>query len=258
VKRNWSIVCVLGVVGALAALPALPAALTAAQLVERNVAARGGLEAWRAVTSITMSGQTDVGGKQDTQVPFVLTLARPHKSRLELTFNAQTAVQVYDGTQGWKVRPFLNRNDVEPFTAAEAKVAAAAAELDGPLIDYVRKGSKIDPKGMDTVEGKKAYKLLLTTQGGEQQNVWLDESSFLEVKIDGEPRKLDGKPHKVAIYYRDYRTVSGLKVPYTIETAVEGVPKTQKMHIETVTVNPPVEATLFAKPRPAATQAAAR
>ena len=30
---------------------------------------------------------------------------------------------MYDGTQGWKLRPFLNRNDVEPFTADEARSA---------------------------------------------------------------------------------------------------------------------------------------
>src|SRR5437868_9908102 len=93
--------------------------MTAAQIVEKNVKARGGLERWRAITTMKIAGQMDAGGKEDPMLPFALFLKRPQKSRLEITFAAKNAVQVYDGTQGWKVRPFLNRDDVEPFTAAE-------------------------------------------------------------------------------------------------------------------------------------------
>jgi outer membrane lipoprotein-sorting protein len=228
---------------------AAPAAnLSAAQIVEKNVQARGGLKAWQAVSSLKMSGEMDAGGKADVKVPFVLALKRPHKSRLEITFAGQNAVQTYDGTQGWKVRPFLNRDDVEPFTPAEARSAAAAAELDGPLIDYAKKGARVELAGTEKVEGRKAYKLKLTAKDGVQRFVWVDASTFLESKISGEPRKLDGRPHAVSIYYRDFRTVNGLKVPFKLETAVEGVKQHRSMVISSVTVNPPLEDTLFAKP----------
>jgi hypothetical protein len=247
-----SVLCVMAV---LAAAPTLAAGLGAAQVVERNVAARGGLEAWRAVTSIKMTGQMDAGGAENARLPFELTLARPNKSRLELKFQDKTALQIYDGTQGWKVRPYLNRDEVESFTPAEAKVAAGAGELDGFLIDYARKGYKVESRGSESVEGKPAYKLLVTGKGGDQRTVWVDEASFLEVKVDGEPRKLDGKMHKVWVFYRDYKTVNGLGIPLTLETVVAGVDKHHKMTIETVVVNPPLTATLFAKPQLPAAQA---
>jgi len=223
--------------------------LTTAQIIEKNATARGGLEAWRAVNSMTMSGQMGAGGKQDTMLPFVMNMKRPHKTRLEISFQDQPAVQVYDGTQGWKVRPYLGRNEVEPFTTAETKAATGWQELDGPLIDYAKKGTKIDLQGMETVEGKNTYKLKLTMKNGEQRNLWVDAKSFLEVKIDGEPRKLDNKVHQVAIFYRDFKKVNGFTIPYTTETVVEGVPQTYKMTIQTVAMNPPLEDALFAKPR---------
>ena len=68
--------------------------LSAAQIVERNAKARGGLEAWRAVRALKMSGDLDAGGKSDSQLPFVLFLRRPHQSRLELAFAGKNAVQV--------------------------------------------------------------------------------------------------------------------------------------------------------------------
>jgi outer membrane lipoprotein-sorting protein len=223
--------------------------LTAAQIVEKNVAARGGLAAWRAINTMTMSGQMDAGGKQDAKLPFVMNLKRPHKSRLEIRFQDQAAVQVYDGAQGWKVRPFLGRNEVEPYTSAEAKSATAWEELDGPLIDHVNKGTKVELVGTEAVQGKSAYKLKLTMKGGEQRNLWVDATSFLELKIEGQPRKIDGRMRDVAIYYRDYRTVQGLAVPHVLETAVKGVKQTYKITIQTVTVNQPLDDSLFAKPQ---------
>lgn len=223
--------------------------LSAAQIVERNVAARGGLEAWRAVNTMTMSGQMEAGGTKNTKLPYVMTMKRPHKSRFEIRFNDQTAFQVYDGSQGWKVRPFLGRNEAEPYTPAEAKSAAASAELDGPLIDYASKGTRVDVLGIDPVEGHRAYVLKLTAKDNSSRRVWVDAASFLELKIDGEPRKLDGKMHNVVILYRDYRKENGLVMPHTLETVVIGAKQTHKLTIEHVTVNQPTDDALFAKPQ---------
>ncbi|SEK09927.1 LolA-like protein [Paraburkholderia diazotrophica] len=254
-------VCTTGAIAASAvshvALAAGGGGMSAAQVVERNVAARGGLQAWRAVSTMTMSGQIDVGGKKPVKLPFVMTMKRPHKSRFELNFDNQIAFQVYDGTQGWKVRPFLGRNVAEPYTSAEAKSAAETADLDGPLIDYAAKGSQVALQGMDTIEGHRAYKLLLTTKDHAQRHVWIDASSYLELKIEGDPRKLDGRMHAVAVYYRDYRRENGLMVPHLMETQVTGVKQKHQMTIERVTVNQPADDALFAKPQlPAQPQSA--
>jgi outer membrane lipoprotein-sorting protein len=231
--------------------------LSAEQIVEKNVAARGGLSTWHSVQTLTVSGKLDAGGTDNHQLPFVMKLKRPNKSRMEIVFNDQTAVQVYDGSQGWKVRPFLNPNDLEPYTAEQAKSAAAQDALDGPLVDYAAKGTKVDFVGSEPVEGHAAYKLKLTTRGGLQRNVWIDATSFLELKIDGEPRVLNGRPHKVAIYYRDYHSEHGLMMPRLLETAVEGVKVNHKMEMSKVSVNDTLDDSLFQKPQLAASAASA-
>jgi hypothetical protein len=73
-----------------------------------------------------------------------MDLQRPHKQRFELLFNGQTALQVYDGVNGWKLRPYLNRREIELFSSDELKVASTQAELDGYLIDYATKGTQVD------------------------------------------------------------------------------------------------------------------
>jgi outer membrane lipoprotein-sorting protein len=233
-----------------------PPALPVATIVEQNVAARGGLGAWRAVTSLKMSGELDAGGTQDSRLPFVMSMKRARKSRMELKFKDQTAVQVWDGRQGWKVRPYLNRDEVEGYTPVEARSAAAAAELDGPLVDFARKGTRVELAGTEVVEGRNTYKLRLTPKAGPPLNLWIDAQTFLEVKIDGEPRRMDGRMRKVAVFYRDFKAVGGLQFPHTMETVVETVAGSHKMTFQAIQINPPLDDKLFARPQLVATRPA--
>jgi len=227
-----------------------PANLTAAQIVEKNVSAKGGLQAWRAVQSISFSGKMDAGGKAKVQLPFVLEKKRSRKMRIELAFANDTAVQVYDGANGWKLRPYLGRRDVEPYSPEELKSAAFESDLDGPLVDYAAKGNNVELEGVEKVENHDAYKLKLTMKGGQVQHIWVDAETFLEVKVEGTPRRMDGKMRPVAIYLRDYKDVNGLMIPYVSETAVQGYKVTHKISIESVVVNPKLEDSLFSKPSP--------
>jgi hypothetical protein len=259
--------------------------LSATEIVEKNVAARGGLQAWRGVKTLSFAGKMGAGGNQripvpaavpdrrgpaaqqmlptrpaeEAQLPFVMNLERPRKVRLELQFKGQTAIQVFDGSNGWKLRPFLNRKVVEPYTADEMKIAAAQADLDGPLVDYVAKGTKVTLDGVEKVENRDAYRLKLTQSNGQVIHIWIDAKTFLEVKMEGQPRRLDGIAHPVEILYRDYRSVSGLQIPHVLETKVlpvaqagRGVRSTpipsETITIEKVEVNPKFGDSTFAKP----------
>ena len=257
--------------------------LTAAAIVDKNVAARGGLQAWRTVQTLSLAGKMGAGGDQrstlqipvpgpgssaqtlstrpaeEVQLPFVMELKRPRKMRFELQFSGQTAIQVFDGANGWKLRPYLNRRVVEPYTTEEMKAASTQAELDGFLVDYAAKGTKIELAGMEKVENRDTYKLKLTMKSGQALHVWIDADTFLEAKIEGQPRLLDGTYHPVEVYYRDYRPVNGLQIPYVLETRVLPVARTkmglrdpavppEKIMIEKVVVNPKFDELLFSKP----------
>jgi outer membrane lipoprotein-sorting protein len=227
-----------------------PPALSAAQIIERNVAARGGLEAWRAVQTMSFTGKMDAGGKENVQLPFVIEMKRPHRSRVEIEFAKDKAIQVYDGTKGWKLRPFLNRRDIEPYTNGEMKAASMEEELDGPLVDYAAKGTQVEVAGIDKLDGRDAYNLKLTTKNGQTRHLWVDAQTFLEVRIEGVPRRMDGKMRTVQVSMLDYRLVNGLMVPYVLETTVQGGKQPHKMVIDSVQVNPRLEDSLFAKPNP--------
>jgi hypothetical protein len=260
-----SVVLALGIsLAAGAYIPPAPGNLSPAEIVDRNVAARGGLSAWRAVQAMSFAGKLDAGGKQNVQLPFVMEMKRPRKARVEIEFANDKAVQVYDGANGWKLRPFLGRRDVEPFSAEELKSASMESELDGPLVDYAAKGTQIELAGKEKVEDRDAYKLKLTTKDGQALHIWIDAQTFLETKVEGQPRRLDGVYHPVEVYYRDYRPVNGLQIPHVLETRVLPVAQSaagarqgslvqaEKIVIDKVMVNPKLQESRFTKPQIAA------
>lgn len=243
-----SLMSFFSVASCLAGVSAAPGlgSLTAEQIISKNVAAHGGAGSWQQVISMTMTGQMDVG--KGMRVPYTLEAKRGRKVRVEIKFEGQTAVQVYDGANGWKKRPFLGRKDVEPFTPEELQKAALDSELDGPLMDHAAKGTRVELEGMEKVESREAYKLKLTLKEGQVRHVWIDAHTFLEAKIDGS-RRMDGKQRTVETYYGNYQTVQGLTVPFLFETAVDGVKGVEKITVEKMAVNPPLDDSLFAKLR---------
>jgi hypothetical protein len=232
-----------------APVPANLPKLSATQIVGKNVAARGGLTAWRAIQSMTVTGKLDAGGKKDTLLPYTLQVERPNKQRLAIEFAGHTALQVFDGERGWKLRPYLNRPDPEPFSEDELRKAVAEPQLDGPLIDYAAKGSKVELEGTEMVGGQGTYRLKVTSKQGHEQHIWVDGSTFLEAKMEGNPRHFDGHMRKVETYLRDYRRVEGVMVPFVAETRIESVPGGHSITIEKVVLNEKIDESAFAKPQ---------
>jgi hypothetical protein len=279
------LLCALGCAATLLAtadVASAAAKLGADQIVAKHIAARGGLAAWHAVQTMSWTGKMDAGTGDSTsksaqfveeamapktrrsiasrvpdkiepqkqiQLPFVVDMKRPTLSRVEIVFAGKTAVQVYDGKNGWKLRPYLNRNDAEPFTEDELKASAGKWDMDGPLLNAAGKGTKVELEAVEPVEGREAYRLKLTAGDGGVQHIWIDVQSFLDVKVEGTSRRMDGKMRTVWIYQRDFRSEQGMMIPHVLETAVDGYRDTHKMVIEKVAVNPALNDTLFAKPR---------
>jgi uncharacterized protein YbjQ (UPF0145 family) len=265
--------------------PALPA-MTAEQIVQRNAQARGGAQQWAAVQSISFAGKLDAGRErrdggsigamtQNTkqakldaraeaiaaakaqqadanariiQLPYRAEFQRPTLMRAEVDFQGQTAVQVWDGSAGWKLRPFLGRSEVEPYTAEELRIAQSQQELDGPLINYGAKGNQVASDGTEKVENVDCYRLKVTLKNGDVRRMWLSAKTFLEVKAEDQPRHFNGKDRMVYTVFGDWRPVQGLMVAHRLETRVDGVPQSSRIVFEQVALNTPLDGGRFARP----------
>jgi hypothetical protein len=230
--------------------PASKIALTAAQIIDKHVEARGGLEAWRKIDTMVWVGHAEGAKAPAPGLPFVLEQKRPNKTRFEIIANDLLSARVFDGARGWKMRPKQNGKppDVQPYSAEEISFAKDAQVIDGPLIDAVAKGVAIKLDDVDEVEGRRAYRLYVTLPSGAHRHVWIDAENFLEIKSEREVRSPIGQPLTVSVFYRDYRNVEGLQIPMTIESGAAGGAPMEKLVIEKIALNPTLDERTFTKP----------
>ena len=223
--------------------------LTVEQIVEKNVAAHGGLEAWRRVQTMVWNGRVESGNPAAPIVQFVYEWKRPNKMRSEVTVEHEKTEHVFDGAVGWKVSasntgtPALRR-----YSRSELRAARDAQGIEGLLIDHQARGIEVVLDGTDQIEGRSTYRLNVTLPSGARRRVWVDAQTFLEFKSEREPNPARGHVGPAPVYYRSYQRVDGLVVPRTIETEAHGASAAQTMVIEDVTLNLVLSDAHFEKP----------
>lgn len=228
----------------------VPSRLSVEQILERNAAARGGLEAWRAIETVTWTGHVRVVGESAPPMPFVMELQRPNKTRFEISTIDKRFARIFDGRNGWRLRPGANgQPQLKTFSKEEVAFSRAEFVIDGPLLDHAAKGVAVKLAGLDELEGRKAYLLEVTLPGGASRRVWVDAETFLDVRCDRPSTHPLTKGAPVSVYYRDFRAVDGLLVPHVLETrSGPGGGPSQTLAIEKVALNPPLPVLAFTKP----------
>jgi len=224
--------------------------LTAEQVVARNVTARGGLETWRKIDTMTWIGHVEGAGSSSGPMPFVLELGRPNKTHFEIRTIDRHFTRIFDGTRGWRIRPSAaGTSEVKPFSSEEVSYARDEFVVDGPLIDHEAKGVVVKLAGLDEIDGRKAYLLELTLPSGANRRVWIDAQSYLEVRSDRPSTHPLAKGMPVSVYYGDYRSINGLMIPFAIESrSADGTRASEKLVIDKVAINPTLPVQAFAKP----------
>jgi hypothetical protein len=235
---------------AAAMLMALPAtAQTVDEVIGKSIAAHGGMEKIKAIQSIRMSGRAMVG--PGIEAPFTLEFKRPMKMRLDIVVQGISAtLQAYDGKTGWQLLPFQGNKDAEPLSADDLKDVQETADYDGPLVDYKTKGNQVELMGKEDVEGTNCYKLKITLKNGDVVYDYIDTDSNLDVKQEGK-RKINGTEHEIETSFGDYKQVDGVYFPFAIDSGEKGSDQRQKIIVEKVETNVPVEDARFVMPAPA-------
>ena len=211
------------------------ASMTAEELVAKNLAARGGAERLAAVTSMHTLGTLRLGGSLEAKTES--WVVAPQGIRSELTLQGMTAIQAWDGRQAWAVRPFGGRKDPQKVSPEDAKDLMERADIVGPLVDYAKKGNRVEYLGTEDVDGTDAHKLRVTLKNGDVEYRFLDPDHFLEIRVVSH-RMVRGQEEVTTVDLGEYEKVDGLYFPFEIG----------RNHIEKAELNVAVDAKRFAFP----------
>lgn len=216
---------------------------TVDELVSKNVEAKGGAAALQALQSLRLAGKMLVNQGQ-IELAYLQIKKRPDEVRTDASLQGMTQIEAYDGKEGWKVSPFFGRKDPERMSADDVKPLMEDAEIDGPLVDWKAKGSTVEYLGTEDVDGTLAHKLKVVRKNGDVSFVYLDPDHFLEIRVLTQ-RIRHGAQEEVETDLGDYEKASGVFIPTSIESGRKGGPDKQKVVIDKVEANVPVDDAIF-------------
>lgn len=232
---------------AIVAIFALPApAQTADEILARHIKAVGGMDKIESVKSLRRSGKYIGGGGFEAVI--VQENRRDSFVREEFSLQGMTAINAYDGKTGWKIEPWGGKKDPEALGEEEMKSILEDADFDGPLVDYKRKGNKIEFVGMDKFEGTDTYKLKVTKPNGDIYFYYLDTDYYMPIKVDLK-RLVRGEEREYEAVLGDYKLVNGWYLPYSIETNPKGHPQDKSRSVyDKIEANVTLDDSRFAMP----------
>lgn len=244
--RNHSIGLIATTLLALCSGATAAPAISADELVAKNVAARGGTESIGAIKSLRLQGRLFLAGL-GAEVQAVQTYKRPSSYRSEATLQGLTLVRAYDGKDAWRISPFGGRKDPERTSPDDAKDLIEQADFDGAWVNAAAKGNKLEYLGVDDVDGTDAYKLKVTLHNGDVEYVYFDPDQFLVIRTV-QQRTVRGIEVSQETDYSDYEKVNGAYVAFSTSSGGVGDTQKNKFTVEKAEANSAVEDAFFAFP----------
>src|SRR5438093_4429359 len=234
---------------ALLAPPAQPAkTLAVDEIVARSVEARGGAAKLAAIQSLRLTGKVQFGGANfSIDAAYAVLVKRPGRIRSETTLQGLTAVEAYEGAEGWSVQPFQGRRDPQKTPAENLKSVAQEADFDGPLVNWREKGHRVESLGTEDVDGTPAHKLRINLKDGDIKYIYLDPDYFLTIR-EVTVSKVRGAEQITETDLGSYEQVAGVWLPFSVESGRPGRPRGSRITFERAEVNVEADDALFRFP----------
>jgi hypothetical protein len=216
-------------------------AQTVDEIVDKHVAALGGLDKIKSINTLVVERSLAVQGME---IPNKTILVVGKSFRNESTVMGNSMVQVVDDSKGWMIRPTMMGGTGEPEDMPADVVKQQLSSLDpfGGLVNYKEKGNKVELVGKEQIDKKDVFHLKMTTAEGQTMDEYVDANTYLITKIKTSMNGQEGE-----IDLSDYKEVDGVKFPNTMDVSNAQM-GTMLFITNKIAVNPPVDQAIFKKP----------
>jgi hypothetical protein len=198
-------------VSAQAALPAGDA------LVDGHVKAAGGRAVFDRLSTRVMKARIEVPGA-NVSMTVTTWAARPNRTRTVVESDLLGRIERgFDGAVGWEVSTTGGPRVLE---GTELDDAARDNVFDG-LASWRDWVATAETQGPAVVDGRPAWKVVVTPKRGSAQTYYFDQATALAVKIETVVRTAAGDA-PVETYAAEYRDAGGVLMPYRLRQVVAG------------------------------------
>jgi hypothetical protein len=220
-------------------------AQSAEELINKNLEAKGGLAAIKAITSLRMMGRLQQG---TFVLPTEQDAKAPDKLRQTFTLQGMTDIECFDGTTAWHINPFQGRRDPELMGEDDQRDISEQADFYGPLVDYQSKGNHIEYLGKYMLDGDDTYRLKVTLKNGDIVYYYLDPDTYIEVRTEKQ-MFVRGAVHETVNDLGSYKKVAGVYFPFSVDSWPKNDPsQKQQVTYDKIEANVTLEDSTFRMP----------
>jgi outer membrane lipoprotein-sorting protein len=182
------------------------------EIVAKNLNAIGGVAKLLEVKSVIMENTIKV---QRLEIENLTTVLVGKAMRSDSKIMGNNMVQAFDGTTSWEITPIMMGGTGEPQVMSEVLAKNVISQIDPfPLLDYVKKGTRIELLASEKVKDKDAYHLKLSPKVGAESEIWIDVASGLLSKL----RKVENG-QEVEVLFLKYTEIEGINFATRMETS---------------------------------------
>jgi hypothetical protein len=178
------------------------------KIVDQYIKAAGGSKALSKAGTVIIEGTfATPDGKTGT---YTLNTKLPNRYYSELVLGEVSLIEAYNGKSAW--HHTANGEFATLVGADGSQLEAAGQYYNSHLVGAKKNKLGVGFAASSKVRGRDALEIEVTTMAGVKRHVFFDSQTHLIVKEDATIGGIEEQ-----ILYDDYRSVSGLKIPYKIE-----------------------------------------
>ena len=217
-----------------------PATMTAQEIVQRYIAARGGLEKLRAIRTLVFRGPPRPNGGSGRQI----LRARPFYLSIGSEGNDGSPWEAYDE---FGLQPRV--------TDAPGAALRHTAYFDDPLVMTLEPGWSVELTGSERIGDRDTWRLRVTYPDGFVNESFIDKASWLLIarRITAPVHAFGSSATSQAVI-GDYRPVNGVLFPFSLhEVDLASGDEQDAFTWQSIEANVPIDPARFSPPPRAAT-----
>jgi len=212
------------------------------EILDRYFSAMGGLDRLKAERSHYLEGNITVAGFEGT---IKVWIEKPDRLRTEVDLSVFKMIQGDNGDYSWVVDTngkLQKTTNPDEATVKRKEVKRRMAEYE--YADRESDVFKVTYIGVEKIDGKSCYAVNIENNiNSDYETDYINKDNFLLEKSVS----IEGRESHDA-FYKDYRDVAGIKVPYWQKQIAHETGQEEEMEITEYVSNPDIEPTLFDPP----------
>ena len=181
-------------------------------ILKRNIEALGGEKAMRKLKNRETRGKIELTAF-GAEFPVVMRQAAPNKELMELTIEGLGTIRdVFTGRKGWTQTPDGNVTEKKAREVTNKKIDADFYAY----LNFKKNYPGIAFQGVEQLVGKKVFAVKMTPKKGDADTFYFDAETGLVAGV-ASTAEMQGQEVATKVLFRDYKTVDGVQIPYTLE-----------------------------------------